>query len=141
MAGQYEAVQFTPQGVAGVFGLYTTPGASLRDTFMNEFFAVSYSFDVLYYDEILILFLIGFLPWVRSPNIHRPQASNADDIPFYLLSMVIWLVRLRPINSSQLITKHKTTGALWIPQTSSFPLLLPLGSLVSLSEYLAIAHT
>ncbi|KIJ51080.1 hypothetical protein M422DRAFT_245059, partial [Sphaerobolus stellatus SS14] len=35
----YDTVQFTPNGVAGIFALYTTTGANLRDAFMNEFFA------------------------------------------------------------------------------------------------------
>lgn len=46
VAGQYETTQFTPNGVAGIFGLYTLPGASLRDAFMNEFFVVC-SFSLL----------------------------------------------------------------------------------------------
>ncbi|GJJ08641.1 hypothetical protein Clacol_002860 [Clathrus columnatus] len=34
----YDQIQFTPNGVAGIFALYTQPGANLRDVFMNEFF-------------------------------------------------------------------------------------------------------
>ncbi|KAF8583722.1 aquaporin-like protein [Ramaria rubella] len=37
-SGQYDTVQFTTNGVAGIFALYVAPTANLRDTFMNEFF-------------------------------------------------------------------------------------------------------
>lgn len=39
----YDKIQFTPNGVAGIFALYTQPGANLRDAFMNEFFVVRFT--------------------------------------------------------------------------------------------------
>jgi len=43
LAGIYDTIQFTPNGIAGIFALYTLPGANLRDVFMNEFFVVCLS--------------------------------------------------------------------------------------------------
>jgi len=37
-AGKLDAIQFTPNGPAGIFGLYTMPGANLGFVFANEFF-------------------------------------------------------------------------------------------------------
>lgn len=39
-AGTYEAVNFTPNGPAGIFGLYLLPGLSLGRVFLNEFVTV-----------------------------------------------------------------------------------------------------
>ncbi|KAF9255009.1 aquaporin-like protein [Marasmius fiardii PR-910] len=36
-AGQLDAVLFTPNGPAGAFGLYVTPGSKLGQVFLNEF--------------------------------------------------------------------------------------------------------
>ena len=39
--GKYDTVNFTPNGVAGIFALYAPAGAKLNETFMNEFFVVN----------------------------------------------------------------------------------------------------
>jgi len=36
-AGKYDAINFTPQGVAGIFALYVLPGSHLGNVFLNEF--------------------------------------------------------------------------------------------------------
>ncbi|KAL0955012.1 hypothetical protein HGRIS_003934 [Hohenbuehelia grisea] len=36
-AGKYDAIQFTPLGTAGIFGLYINHGLHLGNTFVNEF--------------------------------------------------------------------------------------------------------
>lgn len=40
-AGKLDAIQFTPNGPAGIFALYTQPGANLGFVLANEFFCVS----------------------------------------------------------------------------------------------------
>ena len=40
-AGKLDAIQFTPSGPAGIFGMYAQPGANLGVVFANEFFVVS----------------------------------------------------------------------------------------------------
>ncbi|KAG6885673.1 hypothetical protein C0993_011437 [Termitomyces sp. T159_Od127] len=39
--GQLDALQFTPNGPAGIFGLYLLPGQTLGRAFLNEFVTVS----------------------------------------------------------------------------------------------------
>ena len=39
-AGRLAAINFTPNGPAGIFGLYTQPGANLGYVLANEFFVV-----------------------------------------------------------------------------------------------------
>lgn len=41
LAGKYDALQFTPSGLAGIFALYALPGSSLGRIFLNEFVTVS----------------------------------------------------------------------------------------------------
>lgn len=42
LVGKYDEVQFTPSGLAGIFGLYALPGQTMGRTFLNEFVTVSH---------------------------------------------------------------------------------------------------
>ena len=39
-AGTYDELMFTPNGPAGAFALYVSPGSNLGRVFLNEFVAV-----------------------------------------------------------------------------------------------------
>lgn len=39
-SGKLDAINFTPDGPAGVLALYVTPGSNLGVVFANEFFCV-----------------------------------------------------------------------------------------------------
>jgi glycerol uptake facilitator-like aquaporin len=75
-ANQLSAVQFTPQGPAGIFGLYAPPQSNLAIVFWNEF-----SCD----------FVLGLAIWgcLDPTNIFAPPAA----IPFVVgltYATVIW---------------------------------------------------
>ncbi|KAF8583721.1 aquaporin-like protein [Ramaria rubella] len=75
-AGQYDAVQFTTNGVAGIFALYVSPTANMRDTFMNEFF---------------VDFLLGLVIWgaLDPTNYFVPPTASPWVIGF-TYAAVIW---------------------------------------------------
>lgn len=58
IAHLYDITQFTPNGVAGIFAVYTLPGANLRDTFMNEFFAVCNKLSLQHPTVIIVFYLV-----------------------------------------------------------------------------------
>lgn len=68
-AGLLDAIQFTPNGPAGIIGLYTLPGANLGVVFANEFFAVSHIIQISPYQETHLLprpikdFFLGLAIW------------------------------------------------------------------------------
>jgi len=100
-AGKYDAVQFTPNGVAGIFALYTQPGASLRDTFMNEFFVDFFLGLVIwgcldptnfFVPPSAVPFVVGLaytaVIWDFSPN--ALAANTARDVGARLMAITIW---------------------------------------------------
>jgi len=99
--GKLDAINFTPNGPAGIFGLYTMPGASLGLTFCNEFFVDVFLALVIwavldpsnfFTPPFLAPWTIGFAYaaaiWGYSPN--TISANAARDIGGRLVAMTIW---------------------------------------------------
>ncbi|KAF8515769.1 putative aquaporin 2 [Hysterangium stoloniferum] len=99
--GKYDALQFTPNGVAGIFASYTQPGASLRDAFMNEFFVDFFLGDLVrgsmdptnfFVPPAAAPFVIGLayaaVIWDFSPG--ALAANTARDVGARLMAITIW---------------------------------------------------
>jgi len=99
--GLYDAIQFTPNGVAGIFGLYTMPGANLRDVFMNEFFTDFFLGLVIWgvsdptnffvppqASPWIVAFAYGVAVWGYAPG--ALAANSARDIGGRLMALTIW---------------------------------------------------
>jgi len=100
-AGQYDAVQFTPNGIAGIFALYTQPGANLRDVFMNEFF-VDFFLGLIIWGSMdptnyfipppaapwVIAFAYAAMIWGFSPG--ALAANAARDVGGRIMALMIW---------------------------------------------------
>ena len=72
-AGQLAAINFTPHGPAGIFGLYTLPGANLGFVLANEFFVVSTRLNVLGGPGELGAWLLALHQPYR-PSLYRPSS-------------------------------------------------------------------
>ncbi|KAF8508530.1 aquaporin-like protein [Hysterangium stoloniferum] len=102
--GKYDALQFTPNGVAGIFGLYTQEGANLRDAFINEFF-VDFFIGLVIWGSMdptnffvppaNAPFIIGLayatMTWCFAPG--AVSANSARDIGGRLFAITIWGTR------------------------------------------------
>jgi len=75
-AGVFDIVNYTPQGIAGVFALYAPTGASLKFVFLNEF---------------VCTFLLGIVIWacVDPTNFYVSTSSFATIIAL-AYGMIIW---------------------------------------------------
>ncbi|KAH8118052.1 aquaporin-like protein [Phellopilus nigrolimitatus] len=100
-AGKLDAINFTPNGPAGIFGLYTTTGANLGFVFANEFF-VDFVLGItiwacvdpsnFFCPPVAIPYTIGLAYataiWGFAPN--GLAANSARDIGGRLMAMTIW---------------------------------------------------
>ncbi|TDL25876.1 aquaporin-like protein [Rickenella mellea] len=100
-AGQLEALNFTPNGPAGIFGLYTQPGAKLGYVFANEFF-VDFFLGLVIWGCLdpsnffappaavpwIIAFAYAAAIWGYAPN--GLAANAARDLGGRLMAMTIW---------------------------------------------------
>jgi len=99
--GKYDTVQFTPNGVAGIFALYTLPGANLRDVFMNEFFADFFLALIiwgimdptnLFVPPPAAPWVVGFaysaIIWAFAPG--ALSANTARDLGGRFMALTIW---------------------------------------------------
>ncbi|KAI0026755.1 aquaporin-like protein [Vararia minispora EC-137] len=100
-AGRYDAVNFTPQGIAGIFGLYVLPGSSLRWVFLNEF-VTDFMLGLVIYACLdptnffappaagpwLISFAFAIAIWGFSPA--GLSANAARDVGGRLAALTIW---------------------------------------------------
>ena len=73
--GVLDAINFTPQGIAGCFALYAPVGSSLGYVFFNEFICVSvFCFCALSaVHGCYLLFATDFHPWYSHLGLHRPH--------------------------------------------------------------------
>jgi len=97
----YDAVQFTPNGVAGIFALYTLPGANLRDAFMNEFF-VDFFLGLVIWGSLdptnffvppaaapwVIGFAYAAMIWAYAPG--GLAANTARDLGGRIMALIVW---------------------------------------------------
>ncbi|KAF8528335.1 aquaporin-like protein [Hysterangium stoloniferum] len=101
VTGKYDAVQFTPNGIAGIFALYTQEGANLRDAFMNEFFVDFFLALVIwgcmdptnfFVPPAVGPFIIGLayatVIWDFAPG--ALAANTARDVGARLMAITIW---------------------------------------------------
>ncbi|KAI5122300.1 hypothetical protein M0805_002376 [Coniferiporia weirii] len=100
-AGTLAAINFTPNGPAGIFGLYTLPGANLGYVFANEFFVDIFLGLVIwacadpsnfFCPPSSAPYTIGFAYavaiWGYSPN--GLAANTARDLGGRFAAMTIW---------------------------------------------------
>jgi hypothetical protein len=73
--GALAAIQFTPMGPAGIFGLYIPPGVSIGRVFLNEFVTVSYA--LTFSTSMLKHTYIGHLPRPRNLGSDRPYKCSS----------------------------------------------------------------
>lgn len=97
----YDEIQFTPNGIAGIFALYTQQGANLRDVFMNEFF-VDFFLALIIWGAMdptnffvpppvapwLIGLAYGVMIWDFAPA--ALSANTARDVGARLMAITIW---------------------------------------------------
>lgn len=78
-AGVLDAINFTPQGIAGTFALYAPVGSSLRYVFFNEFICVSPSptrHSLSYRLSSPQTFILGMVIWacIDHTNFYVPTS-------------------------------------------------------------------
>jgi len=100
-AGKLDAVLFTPSGPAGIFALYTTPGANLGFVLANEFF-VTFCIGLVIWttlDPSNFLVPPAMAPWIVGMTYaaaiwgYAPvgiAANTARDVGSRLMAMCIW---------------------------------------------------
>lgn len=93
-AGVLETTLYTPNGPAGILGLYVLPGSSLGRVFLNEFVVVCYARTSLHnyrLNRYIQDFMLGLVIWgsIDPTNVLVPPAS----VPFVIgmaYAIAIW---------------------------------------------------
>ncbi|KAK7685270.1 hypothetical protein QCA50_011633 [Cerrena zonata] len=100
-SGNYDAIQFTPNGPAGVFALYTPAHANLGHVFLNEF-VTDFVLGVAIFGSLdptntlippamapwTIAFTYAFVIWGYAPA--ALAANSARDVGGRLAALTIW---------------------------------------------------
>lgn len=100
-AGRLDAVNFTPVGPAGIFGLYLMPGSKLGQVFLNEFIC-DFIIGITIWSCLdptnflatpvaapwIIAFVYGIVVWGFSPP--GVAANAARDVGGRLAAVTIW---------------------------------------------------
>lgn len=100
-AGNLQALQFTPNGPAGIFGLYLLPGQTLPRVFLNEFVTDTFLGLVIYaaidptnamVPPVLSPFLVAlaYATAIWSFATAGVALNSARDIGGRMLAMTIW---------------------------------------------------
>ncbi|KAF5381997.1 hypothetical protein D9615_004329 [Tricholomella constricta] len=100
-AGKFDALNFTPNGLAGVFGMYLLPGQSLGLAFLNEFVTDTFIALAIWASldssnalippvmgPVLVAVAYGTAIWGFS--LAGLTANSARDIGGRLMAMTIW---------------------------------------------------